>query len=101
MYGLLPFAKKMGGKNSSNKSGQKLLHNAKKFITRAMKTVSKIAIQKTMDATGDLIGNKITSVSRSSKSSQNDNANNEAQAPKKRYKSPKKEKIRNDELSII
>ena len=45
-----------------------------------------------MDATGDLIGNKITSVSKSSKNSQNDNANNEAEAPKERYKSPKKRK---------
>ena len=66
-YGLLYFAKNMG-KNLSNKYGQKLLDSAKKSTTDAIKTASKRAIQKTAEATGDLIGNKtadkITSVSR-------------------------------------
>ena len=66
-YGLLYFAKNMG-KNLSNKYGQKLLDSAKKSTTDAIKTASKRVIQKTAEATGDLIGNKtadkITSVSR-------------------------------------
>ena len=56
-YGLLPFAKNMG-KGLSNKYGQKLLDTAKKSTTGAIKTASKRAIQKTVEATGDLIGNK-------------------------------------------
>ena len=57
-YGFLSFAKIMG-KNLSNKYGQKLPDSAKKSTTDAIKTVSKTAIQKTAEATGDLIGNKI------------------------------------------
>ena len=52
----------------SNKYGQKPIESAKKSTTDAIKTVSKRAIQKTTEATGDLIGNKtddkIFSVSR-------------------------------------
>ena len=66
-YGFLSFAKNMG-KNLSNKHSQKLIDIAKKSTTDAMKTTSKRAIQKTIEATGDLIGNKIadkiTSVSK-------------------------------------
>ena len=58
-YGFLYFAKNMG-KYLSNKYSQKLLDNAKKSATDAIKTVSKRAIQKAAEATGDLIGNKIT-----------------------------------------
>ena len=47
------------GKNLSNKYNQKLLDTAKKSTTDAIKTASKRAIQKTTEATGDLIGNKI------------------------------------------
>ena len=47
------------GKNLTNKYGQKLLDTAKKSTTHAIKTASKRAIQKTAEATGDLIGNKI------------------------------------------
>ena len=56
-YGFLPFAKNMG-KSLSNKYFQKLLNSAKKSTTDAIKTDSKRAIQKTAEATGDLIGNK-------------------------------------------
>ena len=55
----------------NNKYSQKLFDNAKKSTTNAIKTVSKRAIQKTAEATGDLIGNKIidkiTNTSKSSK----------------------------------
>ena len=46
-------------KNPSNKYSKKLLDTAKKSTTDAIKTTSKRAIQKTAEATGDLIGNKI------------------------------------------
>ena len=57
-YGFLSFAKNIG-KSLINKYGQKLLDSAKKSTADAMKTTSKRAIQKTAEATGDLIGNKI------------------------------------------
>ena len=72
-HGLLSFPKNMG-KNLNNKYGQKLLDSAKKSTTDAIKTTSKIAIQKTAEATGDLDGNKIadkiTSVSKKSSAEQ-------------------------------
>ena len=72
-------AKNMG-QNLSCRYGQKLLDNAKKSTTDAIKTASKRAIQKTAEATGDLIGNKtadkITSVSKKTQ-------NNESEVPKK------------------
>ena len=47
---------------------KKLVDTAKKFATDAIKTASKRAIQKTAEARGDLVGNKIadkiTSVSK-------------------------------------
>ena len=51
-YGFLSFAK-----NMSNKYGKKLVDTAKKSATDAIKSASKRAIQKTAEATGDLISN--------------------------------------------
>ena len=55
-------------KSLSYKYGQKLLDSAKKSTTYAIKTASKRAIQKTAEATDNLIGkkivNKITNVSK-------------------------------------
>ena len=72
-YGFLSFAKNMGkhatkvAKNLNNKYGQKLVDTAKKSSTDALKTAGKRSIQKTAEATGDLVGNtisnKITSIS--------------------------------------
>ena len=78
-YGFLFFTKNMDkivgkniSKNLSSKYGQKLFDHAKQFVTDALKTVSKRAIQKkkkktTAEATGDLIydkrANKIAKVS--------------------------------------
>ena len=45
--------------NKNNKYSQKLFDTAKTSIRDAVKTVSKWAIQKTAEATGDLISNKI------------------------------------------
>ena len=88
----MSFARNMG-KNLNNKYGQKILDSTKKPTTDAIKTVSKRAIQKTAEAIGDLIGNKIvnkiTSVSKKSstelhsKKLENDNTNNQIEVSKK------------------
>ena len=44
-------------KNLSGKYSQKLLNHAKQSATSALKTNSKRVIQKTAEATGDLVGN--------------------------------------------
>ena len=55
-------------KSGSNKYGEKLVDTAKKSATDAIKTASKRAIQKSAEATGDLLRNRIadktTSVSK-------------------------------------
>ena len=85
------------GKNLSNKYGQKLLDSAKKSTTDAIKTASKRAIQKTAEATGDLIGNKVADkiISASKKfsaeqCSKNDDVNSEVEVPKKMHISRRK-----------
>ena len=60
----------------SNKYGKKLFDTAKKSAIDAVKTASKRAIQKTAEATGDLIGNKIADkITRVSKKKSNNNNN--------------------------
>ena len=65
-YRFLYFTKNMGkgkilikSENLSDKYSQKLLDRTKQSATDALKTVSKIEIQKTVEANGDLIGIKI------------------------------------------
>ena len=53
-YGFLSFAKTLG-----NKYGKKLMDTATKTGIDAAKTASKTVVQKTTEATVDLIGNKI------------------------------------------
>ena len=53
-YDFLPFARKFG-----DEYGKKLMDNAAKTGIDAAKTASKIVIQKTAEATGDLVWNKI------------------------------------------
>ena len=53
-YGFLSFANKFG-----NKCGKKLMDTATKTGIDAPKTASKRVVQKTAEATGDLVGNKI------------------------------------------
>ena len=98
------------GKSLSNKYGQKFLDSAKKSTTDAIKTASKRAIQKTAEATGDLIGNKtadkITSVSKKSNNNNDNNDNNynedeEITTNKKRYISPEERQQINNELRLI
>ena len=58
-------------KNLSNKYRQKLVDSAKKSATDALKIAGKKAIQKTAEASGDVVGNfiadKITSISKKKK----------------------------------
>ena len=54
VYGFLSFAKNVG-----NKYGKKLMDTATKTIIDAAKTAPKRVVQKTAEATGYLIGNKI------------------------------------------
>ena len=56
-YDFLSFAKKFG-----NKYGKKIMDTATKTGIDAAKRPSKRVVQKTTEATGDLIGNKITSI---------------------------------------
>ena len=97
-------------KNLSNKYGQKLLNSAKKPTTDSIKTASKRAIQKTAEATGDLIGNKtadkITSVSqkkpdKESYNNDDETENVEIATSKKRYIFPEKRKQIIEELRLV
>ena len=102
---LLP---KTRGKNLSIKCGQKLLDTAKKSTTDAIKTASKRSIQKTAEATGDLIGNKIADKIMSvSKKSTKELPNDETEVDekrattKKRYISPEVRQQILDELRLV
>ena len=103
-YGFLSFAKNMG-KILSNKYGQKRLDSAKKSTTDAIKTASKRAIQKTTEATGDLIGNKIAdkikSVSKKPSNNNNNDDGVELTTHKKRYISPEKRQQIINELRLL
>ena len=54
---IFSFAKDIG-KHLGNEYGKKVLDNAKKSTTDAIKNASKRAIQKTAEATGDLMNKK-------------------------------------------
>ena len=105
-YGFLSFAKNVG-KRLSNKYGQKLLDSAKKSTTDAIKTASNRAIQETAEASGDLIGNKIsdiiTSVSKKSAKElpNNDETDVEIATPKKIYISPEERQQIIDVLRLV
>ena len=102
-YGFLSFAKNIG-KNLSNKYGQNFVDTAKKSATDALKIASKRAIQKTAEASGDLVGNfiadKITNISKKPASEPHANVvSNEI--PKGRYISPQERQKIIDELRLI
>ena len=104
-YGFVYFAKNMG-KSSSSKYSQKLLDIAKKSTTDGIKTASKRVIQKTAEATGDLIGNKIadkiTSISKKPSNNNNNNDDDvELTTHKKRYTSPEERQQIINELRLI
>ena len=92
-------------KNMSSRYSQKLVDRAKISATDAIKTTSKRAIQKTAQATRDLVGNKIADkITRASKKSHNEEIqsnefNNEIR--KERYISPKERQQIIEELRLI
>ena len=96
-------------KNLSNKYGQKPLDSGKKSTTDAIKTTSKRAIQKTAEATDDLIGNKIADkiTNASNKNPVKELPNNdetediEITTHKKRYISPEERQQIIDELRLV
>ena len=96
-YGFMSFARSM-----SNEYGKKLVDTAQKSATDAIKTASKRAIQKTAEATGDLIGNKITSISKMSvKELRINDKDVEITTHKKRYILPEKRQQIIDELRLV
>ena len=108
-YGLLSLAKNID-KNLSNKYHQKLLDSAKKSTADAIKTASKRAIQKTAEATGDLISNKVadktTSVSKKKPDKElhdNDDETEDVEivTSKKRNISPEERKQIIEELRLV
>ena len=109
-YGFLSFARNMErnvgeiiSQKLNSKYSQKLLHHAKQSGTAALKTVSKRVIQKTAEATTDLIGNKIadkiTLVSKTSP--ENNSVINEKEILKERYISPEERQKIIDDLRLI
>ena len=98
VYGFLSFAKNMGknigkniSKNLSGKCSQKFIDHAKKSETDVLVTSSKWVIQKTDEATGDLIGNKIANtITKSSQDNNSETVTNEhdKEIPKEKYVSP-------------
>ena len=109
-YRFLSFARNLGthatkiAKNLNNKYGQKLVDTAKKSSADALKVAPKRAIQKTAEATGDLVGNtivnKITSISKKPTSESHSNAASN-EIPKGRYIFPRERQKIIDELRLI
>ena len=100
-YGFMSFARSM-----SNKYGKKLVDAVKKSAADAVKTASKRAIQKTAEATGDLIGNKIadkiTTISKkSTKKLPTIDEDVELSTHKIRYISPEERQQVIDELRLV
>ena len=80
---------------------QKLLDHAKRSSTDVLKTSSKRIIQKTAEATGDLISNKIDdTITKVSKNSQQNNSEDDKEIPKERYISPEERQETIDELRL-
>ena len=115
-YGFLSFVKNIGknatkvAKSMSNKYSQKLLDSAKKPANDGIKTASKRAIQKTAEATDDLIGNKIAEKMTSIYKSPNESNlvelhskrdEKEIEIPEQRYKSPERRQQIIDELRLV
>ena len=72
------------GKSLNSKYGQKLLDRAKKSTADAIEIPSKRVIQKTAEATSDLIGNKIADKIASVLKKSNNNNNNKKKKKKKK-----------------
>ena len=82
----------------SGKYSQKFIDHAKQSATDSLKTMSKIVIKNTVEATGDLIGNRIpvliTKVSKNSEHTNSESVTNEhdKEKPKERYLSPEEDR---------
>ena len=113
-YEFLSFAKNMG-KNIGKNISKNLSGKTKNFLTilknlpptDAVKTVSKKAIQKTVEVTGDLIGNKIpnqiTRISITLQQNNSETVTNKPgkEIPKERYVSPEERQKIIDNLRLI
>ena len=104
VYGFLSFAKNMGkyiSKNVSGKYGQKLCDHGEKSVPDALKTSSKRDIQKTAEATSDLIGNKIANkITKLSKNWETDTNTHDKEIHKERYIFPEERQKIIDELRL-
>ena len=109
-YGFLSFARNLGAhsikvaKNLNNRYSQKLADSAKKSATDAFKIASKRATEKTAEANGDLVRNKIADwiISYSKKPANEPHSNHVSnEIPKERYISPQKRQKIIDELRLI
>ena len=90
------------GKSLSNKNGQKLHDSTTKSFTDAIKTASEKVIQKTAEATGDLIGTKIADkITSVSNNNNNNNEDVELTTHKKRYISPEERQEIINELRLL
>ena len=98
-YGYLSFARNIG-KNLNNKYSQKLIDTAKKSTTHAIKTASKRIIQKTAEATGDLVANKIADKITNASKKSNKEEDIELTTHKKRYISPEERQQIINELRL-
>ena len=93
-------------KNLIGKYSQKLLDHAKQFATDTFETASKRGIQKTVEATGHLIGNKIADrITKVSKNSQHKNSvavanERDKEILEERYISPEERQEIIDELRL-
>ena len=99
-YGFLSFAKNID-KNLNNKCSQRLLDTTKKSTTDAIKTASKRAIQKTAEAIGNKIADKIVSASKKSNKKLPNEEDAEITTHKKRYISPEERQQIIDELRLV
>ena len=102
------FAKNMGqniakniSKTLNSEYSQKLLDQAKQSATDAIKTSSKRVIQKTAEATGDLIENKIANrITKVSKYSETVTNEDDKEIPKERHVSLEERQNVTDELGL-
>ena len=94
--------------NLSGKYSHTLLDHTKQSVTNALKTTSKTVIQKTAEATGNLVGDKVVdAMMKVPKTSQQNNSEtvtneNDKEIPKERYISQwKTENYCLSEINII
>ena len=94
-------------KNVSDKYSPKFLDNAKQSATGAFRTASKRVIQRTAEATDDLLGNKIAErITKISKKLQQNNSEavtteHDKEIPKERYMSPEERQKTINDLRLI